>query len=120
MTIAEIISKVDALKPNQYETEQKINWLSQLDSQIFTDVLSTHEDSKLTTFTPYTEDSAELIVGTPYDGIYTSWLEAMIDKANGDVNRYNNSSADFNGYLQAYKCNYNKTHMPKYTGKMHF
>ena len=43
MTTGEIISKVDRLEPNQYDTETKLQWLSQLDGKIISQVILTHE-----------------------------------------------------------------------------
>lgn len=43
MTTGEVISKVDRLEPNQYDTETKLNWLSQLDGKIVSQVIMTHE-----------------------------------------------------------------------------
>ena len=42
MTVWEAIAKVDDLKPNQYDTNTKIGWLSKLDGQIYVEVISTH------------------------------------------------------------------------------
>ena len=38
MTVAEAISIVDKLMPNQYQDTFKIKWLSKLDGQIFKEV----------------------------------------------------------------------------------
>lgn len=39
MTIMEAIGQADALKPNQYTTEQKVAWLNELDTTIYFDVV---------------------------------------------------------------------------------
>lgn len=41
-TVSDIIAKVDALEPNQYDTPTKIAWLSNLDGQIYEEVIKTH------------------------------------------------------------------------------
>ena len=38
MTINEAIEMVDRLKPNQYEHEQKVGWLSKLDGMIYEEI----------------------------------------------------------------------------------
>lgn len=43
MTIAEVISKVDELKPNTYTTEDKVEWLSNLDSRVKSQIIDAHE-----------------------------------------------------------------------------
>lgn len=42
MTVSELITEVDALEPNQYNIEFKIRWLSDLDGQIFDEMIITH------------------------------------------------------------------------------
>ena len=116
MTIKECIDIVDNIKPNQYGTREKVQWLSFIDGIIINDVLKTHEgyDGRYDEFTGYTEDkiSVALIVPSPYDRLYTAYLKMQIDKENGETTRYNNSASEFNSYLMEYRKYYNKTHMP--------
>ena len=39
MTINEAIEQLDKLKPNAYETAEKVRWLSELDGQITDELL---------------------------------------------------------------------------------
>ena len=52
MTIAEAIQRVDTLRPNRYKDKEKVMWLSELDGQIFTEILMAHEGNLLP-FRPY-------------------------------------------------------------------
>ena len=45
MTCGDIIAKVDALEPNQYGTNQKLEWLSILDGQVINEQILTHQMS---------------------------------------------------------------------------
>lgn len=116
MTIKECIDLVDAVKPNQYSIEDKVEWLSYLDGTIINDVMKTHEgyDDKYDEFAGYTPDrlSDALIVPSPYDRLYTAYIKMKIDEENGETARYNNSATMFNSYLSEFKKYYNKTHMP--------
>ena len=116
MTIKECIDIVDNIKPNQYGTKEKVQWLSFIDEIIINDVLKTHEgyDGRYDDFAGYSEDklSVPLIVPSPYDRLYTAYLKMQIDKENGETARYNNSAAEFNSYMMEYRKYYNKTHMP--------
>lgn len=116
MTIKECIDKVDGLKPNQYSVEDKVEWLSYLDHIIVNEVLKTHEgyDGKYDDFVGYSPDvlNKGLIVHSPYDIIYPSFLKMKIDEANGETARYNNSAMMFNSYMDDFKKWYNRTHMP--------
>lgn len=115
MKIIEAINQLDALKPNTYSGSEKIVWLSRLDTMIKKHIIDTHEGGDVT-FTGYdevTDQKTELIVAEPYDEMYIRWLEAQIDYANGEYERYNNSVDLFNTAYEEYKKYYNRTHMPK-------
>ena len=116
MTIKECIDAVDNIKPNQYSIKEKVQWLSFIDEIIINDVLKTHEgyDGRYDNFEGYSENklSEPLIVGSPYDRLYTAYLQMKIDEENGEMAKYNNSAAMFNAYLMEFRKHYNKTHMP--------
>ena len=121
MTIKECIDIVDNKKPNQYGTKEKVMWLSFIDEIIINDVLRTHEgyDGRYDDFIGYSEDrlTVALIVPSPYDRLYTAYLNMKIDEENGETARYNNSATLFNSYLMEYRKYYNKTHLPLNTDK---
>ena len=119
MTIAEVISKVDALKPNTYTPEDKIDWLSTLDARVKSQIIDTHEGCEHIFFYGYDEhdEDTELLVHAPYDEMYLRWLEAMIDYHNSDDDRYNNAIILFNNAYEGYKKHYTRTHMPISKGK---
>lgn len=117
MTIMEALHRADALKPNVYTNAEKIKWLSILDGIIKKEIIDTHEGAEAIVFDGYNEDDVELtrelLVGAPYDDIYVHWLEAQIDYTNGEFAKYQNSRAMYNAAYDAYKRDYNRTHMPK-------
>lgn len=116
MTIAEAIALTASIRGGQqYSQELKIMWLSRLDGRVFTEILSTHEDCGIEQFPGYDKNTpidTELLVPHPYDAIYTHWLEANIDYANREYDKYNNSIEMFNTDYSAYANLYNRTHMP--------
>lgn len=120
MTIAEVISKVDALKPNTYTQKDKVEWLSNLDSRVKTQIIDTHESCDCFHFYGYDNEldqDTELLVPAPYDEMYLRWLEAMIDYHNSEDDRYNNAIVLFNNAYEGYKKHYTRTHMPISHGK---
>lgn len=124
MTIIEAIDKIDASKPNTYEQVEKIRWLSNLEWTIKREIIDTHEGGEKIEFNGYTEDTpieTQLIVPAPYDELYIKWLEAQIDYANGEFNKFNASIAMYNTYLTSFANYYNRNHMPiKKTGIKYF
>lgn len=119
MTIAEAITKVDALKPNTYSIEDKLGWLSTLDTRVKTQVIDTHELDTPIYFYGYDDPEdleIDLLVPAPYDEMYLRWLEAMIDYHNSEDDRYNNAIILFNNAYKGYKTHYTRTHMPKSNG----
>ena len=119
MTIADAISKVDALKPNTYTLEDKIQWLSTLDGRVKAQIIDTHERNCPVHFYGYhdvLDQDMVLLVPPPYDEMYLRWLEAMIDYHNSDDDRYNNAILLFNNVYEGYKKHYTRTHMPRSKG----
>lgn len=119
MTIAEAISKVDALKPNTYTPEFKVEWLSTLDARVKSQIIDTHECKAPIFFYGYdsvADQETELLVHAPYDEMYLRWLEAMIDYHNSEYDRYNNAIMLFNNAYEGFKNHYTRTHMPKSQG----
>jgi hypothetical protein len=120
MKISEAISKVDALKPNTYTSEDKIDWLSTLDHRVKSQIIDTHICNEPIFFYGYDsllDQETELLVPAPFDEMYLRWLEAMIDYHNSDDDRYNNAIILFNNAYEGYKKHYTRTHMPISKGK---
>ena len=120
MRISEAISKVDALKPNTYTSEDKIDWLSTLDHRVKSQIIDAHVCGDHIYFYGYdslADLETELLVPAPYDEMYLRWLEAMIDYHNSDDDRYNNAIILFNNAYEGYKKHYTRTHMPISKGK---
>ena len=115
MTITEAITQVDTLKPNAYSTSDKISWLSRLDGMVKRLIIDTHEGGEDVVFSGYdseTDMETELLVSAPFDDIYLRWLEAQIDYANAEFNKYNNSILMFNAAYDVFSNHYNRNHMP--------
>lgn len=115
MIVMEAINRIDAVKPNAYKQQEKIRWLSILDGMIKKEIIDTHETETEVKFAGYSDASLmeTLLVPPPYDDIYIKWLEAQIDYANGEYNKYNNTSAAYNNAYVAFARAYHRDHMPK-------
>lgn len=123
MKIIEAINQIDSLKPNTYSTEQKILWLSNLESMVKRLVIDTHEGGEHVTFTGFTGDtdtSTTLLMPAPYDVAYLYWLEAKIHYANEDIDMYNSAVIMFDSTFSKYKADYTRNHAAKGTGRFRF
>ena len=123
MTVQEILAKVDKIKPNTFDENLKITWLSELEGRIFNDVILTHvhdlvDDGEGNMIEPTfagfdeTSENEELLVPDTYCDLYRNYVFAQMDFANGETDRYNNSMIMFNNSYNDF-CNwYNRTHKP--------
>ena len=120
MTIDQAIALCDALRPNQYPRTMKIGWLSKLDGRIFRELLMTHGDCSTDSFSGYddtTDGDTELLVPSPYGAdVYNYFLQAQIDKENGETTRYNQSITMYNSAFRAFAGDYRRSHLPVSAG----
>lgn len=104
MKVSEIIAFVDAIKPNAFPASAKVAWLNEVEGMVWTEImlLSPLE------FKPYTyddstgEEDAELLVSPPHNKLYNTYLCAMIDFANGEYDRYQNTMTLFNAHFSEF------------------
>ena len=123
MTIREAIERIDSHKHNIYTQNDKIAWLSRLDSMVKTLIIDAHEGGEDVEFTGYddsTDLNTEMLVPAPFDEMYLRWLEAQIDYSNGEYGKYNNAITMYQTAYDAYANHYRRTHMPKSTAIKYF
>lgn len=107
MTPNKAIEIVDGLKPNSYDEETKLRWINELEGMVERLVIQDKE------FTPYAypaDMDKELLVPSPFDNVYTAYLEAKIDFYNKEYGNYNNSVAMFEASFTEYKKAYIREH----------
>lgn len=123
MKIIEAINQIDSLKRNAYSVEQKIYWLSQLESMVKRLVIDTHEGGENVAFNGFTKDTdvdTVLLMSSPFDMAYIYWLEAQIHYANEDIDMYNSAILMFNTAFNEFKNHYKRTHVSKGCGRFRF
>ena len=116
MKIIDAISRIDGQKHNTYTQGEKIAWLSTLDSMVKRLIIDTHEGGDDVAFAGYNENTdiyTELLVPAPFDDMYLRWLEAQIDYAHGEYDKYNNAILMYQAAYDGYANYYNRNHMPK-------
>ena len=122
MTIGEAIDRIDSLKHNIFTLAEKIAWLSRLDGLVKQEILDTCEGESVP-FAGYdaqTDRNTPLLVGAPHDELYLRYLEAQMDYANGEIDRYNNAIAMFQASFDRFSNHYRRSHMPKKTAFRYF
>lgn len=97
MKIKDAIAYVDEVKPNAFSSAVKVRWLAELEGRLAADVflLAPLEIANLN-YDPERDMDTELLVAPPHDDLYTLWLEAKIDYANGEYNKYQNTMQTYN------------------------
>ena len=114
MTLSEAIVRLDAEKHNTCTRAQKVAWISQLDTMVKTQIQDAYPDAGAICTAEYTDTTSGdlvLLVAAPFDEMYLRWLEARIDYASGEYDRYNNAMAMFDALWQAYRNHYNANHI---------
>ena len=105
-TLKSVIDMVDEIKPNAFSNEAKTQWLNECE-----EIITYHYDA---------EKDKELLAQPPHDKIYWAYLTAMIDFANGEYNKYQNTMQVFNSFfsefMRWFALNYHPadTHMEVY------
>ncbi len=88
-----------------------ISCLNILESDIYTNIISCHEDAPV--LTAYTSEEDGLLVPDMYADLYTFYLLARIDLDNGDTLGYTNNMILYNGLMSEFSRYYTRNHMPR-------
>jgi hypothetical protein len=107
MTIRKAIQTADELSPNAYGTELKIQWLNHLEGRLALEVflMAPAEAEETYHYEDTPEDLAKtLLVGPPYDDLYTWWLRTQIDLAHAEYDKAQNDLAMFNAAWSGFVC----------------
>lgn len=95
MTATVLFERLRKLKPVPAEIDDTIllDWLNQVEGQILHEIFLL----ALSEITPYSATPTKALAAPyPYDGIYLLWLEAQVDFANGEYERYTNTMQRYN------------------------
>lgn len=110
MTPNKAIEIVDRLKPNIYTEEDKLRWINELDGMVQRLVIQNDEIISYS----YPEDLERvLLIPTPFDDLYSLYLESKIDYYNREYGNYNNSAILFEDRYSEYKKWYIREHKAK-------
>lgn len=93
--LGEVIAMVDEIKPNAFSQEAKTAWLNECEGLVQTEVFLFAPAEVIRYRWPENRDTP-LLVEPPHDKLYWAYLTAMIDFANGEYNKYQNTMQMFN------------------------
>lgn len=110
MKINAAMVRVDRLRPNAIDQEQKVAWIMELEGKLAETMGVTPPVQK------WPEADMELLMPAPYDNIYELYLCAMIDAANMETALYENDYTIFNAAWNEARAWWRRTHTPAYTG----
>nr|DAW52984.1 MAG TPA: hypothetical protein [Caudoviricetes sp.] len=110
MTIQEAITYANAVKPNAFDNDTLTRWLNEVEGMVQTQVLLLRTEA-IITYTYEKDANTTMLVRPPHDKLYPAYLEARIDFANGEYERYQNTYQLFNSFFKEfarwYATNYN-------------
>lgn len=113
MKLKDLLNKIDRLKPDAVDQQDKIDWINTLEGKVHEEILSRATDYS-GEFVPYTEaDDSELSIPAPYDDIYFYYICAQIDYLNNEIVSYNNNISLFNSKWDDFAAFYRRNHVPK-------
>lgn len=103
MTPNKVIEAVDGRRPNAYDEETKLSWISTLDGMVKRLVI---QDKCVRPYKYPDDMDKELLIAFPFDNLYELYVESMIDYYNREYGNYNNSAMLFEARYTEYKKDY--------------
>ena len=130
MTITELFSSVQALKPHSYTSAELLVWLNRIETRVYDELIKTHIQQDGTMihegvpstpiallpfagFTAQTDTDTTLVVPLPFDDLYLYYLMIQIDHHNQEYDKGNNSTLLFNAAYQDFANFMNRTFLPR-------
>ena len=104
MKVKDALAWVDEVKPNAFSDGVKIGWISRLEETLALEVFLMAPAEAALLRCGAEDKETELLVDAPYDDLYTLWLAAKIDEANGEYSKYQNSMQAYNARRGAFVC----------------
>jgi hypothetical protein len=98
MRLDPFLDNLDAMMPNAYTSAQKTAWVSDLEAIVWTQICL--QPAGLWHPYRYGRDGrGRLFLPDSWQRVYTAYLGAMMQFANGEYNQYENAMTLYNGYM---------------------
>lgn len=109
MTLYEVITEADSLRPNAIDDEMKARWVMQLEAE-YAELMDVDVPELMF------PDDQTLLMTAPHDYSYVYYLCACIDNHNQDTALYNNDYAMANAAVDDAKSYYRRHNRPTFRG----
>lgn len=102
MTVREVLDFVNDVKPNAYMESTIMQYLNEVESMVWQEVL--HQDpAEYTALSTPDDDDHSLAMPKPFDKCYSHYIQAMIDFQNEESISYQNNMSMYNVLWAEYK-----------------
>ena len=101
LILSKVIKMADDIKPNVFSDDVKTGWINEAEGLVQTEVMLIAVEDVIV-YSWEEDENTELLVRPPHDKLYWTYLTAMIDFANGEYNKYQNTMEMFNAYFSEY------------------
>lgn len=112
MTITELISKFDNMFPNEFTQSEKEDWVNHCNLLCYNEIIANYEDAP--------EYDGSLVVPSPYDNLYLSYMAWNMYLIREEMDRYNNSATKFTTEWETWANWYNRNHRVKQKAVKYF
>lgn len=116
MTLKQVIDMVDDIKPNAFSNDTKTQWVNEVEGYVQTEVFLLNVDD-VVKYSYEQDKNKTLLVDFPHDKLYWAYLSAMIDFANGEYNKYQNTMQMYNGFMGEFMRWFARTYRPADRGE---
>ncbi len=96
MNLQKAIESFDSHRANALTLKEKVEWVSQLDYKIYSELLAPRGEILYNGYDVHTSLETRLLAPEEYGEIYTLYLTMKLDFKNSEIGRYNNSAILFN------------------------
>ncbi|MCD8322936.1 MAG: hypothetical protein LUC89_08645 [Oscillospiraceae bacterium] len=110
MTLNNLLAWAEEMRPSAYSQERLTEWIEDLESALWEQVLLQWRIEEL--YTLPDDGDKRLLLPDRWRPLYTAWLGAMIDYANGEYTQYENELTQFNSYVNQLAAWYAQNYAP--------
>lgn len=95
MTAAAAIAAANKLRPDNFTSETKLKWLTDLENRIYNELYSKRKNDGSFTAPESLSGDSVLFAPAPYDEMYVLYICCITDFYRAEYDRYNNDSRMF-------------------------